>query len=110
MPLRQPAANKKPWRERGPREWLFPNLEWLYTKLVPREQPEVGPSTAEESVAVGTDEESESFRSTLHPDRGENVLAAVNQDLWLDRLAEYKHRLGMTDCACPLRVSSALAL
>jgi hypothetical protein len=43
---------------------------------------------------VGTDEEVGSFRSTLQPDRGENVLAAVNQDLWLDRLAEYKRRLG----------------
>ena len=81
-------------RERGPRGWLFPNLEWVYTKLVPREQPEVEPSTAEESAAVGTDVEFESFRSTLQPDRGENVLAGVDQDLWLDRLAEYKHRLG----------------
>jgi photosystem II stability/assembly factor-like uncharacterized protein len=81
-------------RERGPRGWLLPNLEWVYTKLVPREQPEVEPSTAEESAAVGTDEEFESFTSTLQPDRGENVLATVNQDLWLDRLAEYKHRLG----------------
>jgi len=81
-------------RERGPRGWLFPNMEWVYTTLVPREQPEGQPRTAEESAAVGTDVEFESFRSTLQPDRGENVLAEVNQDLWLDRLAEYKRRLG----------------
>jgi photosystem II stability/assembly factor-like uncharacterized protein len=81
-------------REKGPRGWLFPNLEWVYTKLVPREQAEAEPRTAEEGAAVGTDVEFESFRSTLQPDRGENVLAGVDQDLWLDRLAEYKHRLG----------------
>lgn len=80
-------------RERGPREWVFRNLEWVYTKLVPREQAEVEPGIAEESAAVGMDEEFESFRSTLQPGRGENILAAVNQDLWQDRLGEYKRRL-----------------
>jgi photosystem II stability/assembly factor-like uncharacterized protein len=82
-------------REEGPRGWLFPIMEAAYTKLTPRAQAEesaVAEASAftEDAAAVSATENA--FRSALQPGRGQSVLAAVSQDLWVDRLAEYKRR------------------
>jgi hypothetical protein len=77
--------------EGGPREWLFPILESAYSKLVPREQAEAEAAAAGEAPAAPA-EGVEGFRSSLQPNRGETVLAAVPHDVWLDRLSEYKRR------------------
>jgi photosystem II stability/assembly factor-like uncharacterized protein len=77
-------------REKGPRGWLFPILESAYTRLIPRDQAEEPDDVTGLSAAAA--DGAETFRSTLQPGRGENVLAAVSQDLWVDRLADYKRR------------------
>ncbi|MBA2622951.1 MAG: hypothetical protein H0U88_04935 [Chthoniobacterales bacterium] len=77
-------------RESGPRKWLFPILESAYTRLAPRDQaasPAAGLRPRSAGVASAR-----SFHSSLQPGEGENVFAKPNQNLWLDRLREYKQR------------------
>ena len=76
--------------EIGPHEWLFPMRESTYTKLVPRDKAEGRAAVSEPSATA--DESDETFTSRLRPGEGENVLATVAQDLWVDRLAKYKRR------------------
>ena len=86
-------------RERGPRGWLIPILESSYTKLVPRDLAENHEENLGETTPADTSGSlalagmaKNNFRSVLQPGRGEGVLAAVDQNLWLERLAEYKRR------------------
>jgi hypothetical protein len=78
-------------REGGPRGWLNPILESAYSRLVPRDQPEPAAMAAPPG-APGLALAAPAFASRLQPQRGEEVLAPVDQNLWLDRLAEYKRR------------------
>jgi hypothetical protein len=72
-------------RERGPRGWLFPLIESTYARLAPRDAPPPAPPAG---VPMG----GTVFASALQPGRGEESLAAVAQDHWIDRLSEYKKR------------------
>jgi photosystem II stability/assembly factor-like uncharacterized protein len=79
-------------RESGPRKWLFPILESAYTVLAPRDAEasrNAPAATRGRSRGVAT---SLAFRSHLQPGEGETVLAAPSEDLWLQRLREYKER------------------
>jgi hypothetical protein len=93
---RAPSNQGKPQfvfpREGGPRKWLFPILESAYTKLVTREQAETAAPLAEARVPAAIPEKSPTFQSRLQPGRGEDVLASVNQNFWLENLREYKKR------------------
>jgi hypothetical protein len=71
-------------REAGPRKWLLPVLEEAYTQLVPREEAPPAPSR----LAAGAKD----FRSRLQPGRGLEILATVGQNVWLDRVREYRER------------------
>lgn len=83
------APRKKGERERehGPVSWLLPTLESSYTRLRPRAAAEPAPLNAVKS-ATGAP----TFKSTLQPGRGEEVLAPPQQSLWRERLVEYKKR------------------
>ncbi|HVR98063.1 MAG TPA: hypothetical protein VMW27_15705 [Thermoanaerobaculia bacterium] len=85
-------------REEGPRGWFLPILESAYTRLVPRDQAETGTRGARTTRGAAT---RGAFRSHLQPDRGEEVLAPVPQDLWRDRLAEYQRRKGAAAAGRP---------
>ena len=75
-------------REHGPASWLLPTVEGTYTKLVPRDQAQSAPG----SKAIKGSAGKSVFKSALQPQRGEEVLAPADQNLWRDRLAEYKRR------------------
>ncbi len=77
-------------RETGPRKWLLPILEASYTKLVPRDRKERIKRLAS-SLSGGT--RSRGFRSRLQPGRGVDVLDEGGQNLWLDRIREYRERV-----------------
>src|SRR5438128_3483045 len=87
---KKPPARKKgvAEREHGPASWLLPTVEGTYAKLVPRDQAESAPG----SKAIKGSAGKSVFKSALQPKRGEEVLAPVDQNLWRDRLAEYKKR------------------
>src|SRR6266446_6654062 len=70
-------------RESGPRKWLLPILESAYTKLVPRDQAKSRRTSAKAALSK------EMFHSQLQPGHGEDVLARMGQDLWLNRVREY---------------------
>jgi hypothetical protein len=74
--LKEPAA-----RERGPAGWLLPILESAYTRLIPREVYE------QEIAARGPSIAAADVESTPRP-----TLSDAPQNLWQDRLAEYKRR------------------
>jgi hypothetical protein len=78
--------------EIGPREWLFPMRESTYPKLIPRDQAEAEGRAAVSEPSATAAESDATFTSRLRPGEGENVLATVDQDLWVDRLAKYKRR------------------
>jgi photosystem II stability/assembly factor-like uncharacterized protein len=73
-------------REGGPRKWLLPVLEEAYTRLAPREEPQQLERPG--SLAAGA----KAFRSKLQPGGGVEVLATIGQNLWLDRVREYRAR------------------
>lgn len=75
-------------RESGPRGWFLPLLESAYTKLTPRGEEESVAAAGPPASSLG----GEAFESTLQPGRSAEVLASVAQDLWVNRLAEYKRR------------------
>jgi hypothetical protein len=79
-------------REGGPRKWLFPILETAYTKLISREQAQAERGAARRSSVAATSGRTRVFRSSLQAGRGEDTLAPVPQDHWVDVLAEYKQR------------------
>jgi hypothetical protein len=90
-----PNSGNKPTaveHEMGPREWLFPMRESTYTKLIPRDQAEAEARAAVSEPSATAAESDATFTSRLRPGEGENVLATVDQDLWVDRLAKYKRR------------------
>src|SRR5207253_2374549 len=62
-------------REGGPRQWLYPDLESAYTKLVPREEAAAGEKIAVRKAAKPPGGARVSFKSRLQPGRGEEVLA-----------------------------------
>ena len=70
-------------------------MESAYTKLVPREQAAEYAPVAAGPAPAGAPLNGP-FRSLLQPGLGENVLAAVPQETWLDRLREYKLRKNAT--------------
>lgn len=78
--------------EMGPREWLFPMRESTYTKLIPRDQAEAEARDAVSEPSTTAAKSDATFTSRLRPGERENVLATVDQDLWVDRLAKYKRR------------------
>ncbi|HEV3408875.1 MAG TPA: sialidase family protein, partial [Chthoniobacterales bacterium] len=89
-PQRKPAGVVAV-RESGPRKWLFPLLESAYTVLTPRD----GESGRPRAGAAGLRKPAGkrgAYRSQLQPGEGENVLAAPELDLWVERLREYKQR------------------
>src|SRR5215213_10651723 len=90
---RAPAASVFP-REVGPRKWLLPLYESAYTILAPRD--EARPSSPAASVRGA---KSKGFRSRLQPGEGENILAAPDQNFWLERLREYQERKAATALA-----------
>jgi photosystem II stability/assembly factor-like uncharacterized protein len=77
-------------REGGPRKWLLPILESAYTRLTPRDQAKAAAASAVTTVPKGM------FHSRLQPGRGEDTLAAVDQDVWLNRIREYRKRVAAT--------------
>jgi photosystem II stability/assembly factor-like uncharacterized protein len=79
-------------REAGPQGWLPPILESAYTRLIPREQAEAEAHENFTGQSTAAAEGEEIYRSRLQPGNGENVFAALSQDLWVDRLADYKRR------------------
>jgi len=66
--------------------------ESTYTKLMPRDQAEAEARDAVSEPSATAAESDATFTSRLRPGEGENVLATVDQDLWVDRLAKYKRR------------------
>ncbi len=85
-------------RDVGPRGWLLPIMESAYSRLVPRGQAVAAfpsqPITMEASESAlrpsGADGR---FKSLYRPGLGEEALAPVDQNLWLERLGEYRSRV-----------------
>ncbi len=73
-------------QEEGPAEWLMPDLESAYTRLVPRGA--APPVAAPVAVPRG----GTAFASALQPGSGEEVFAEVPSTLWQNLLSEYKQR------------------
>jgi photosystem II stability/assembly factor-like uncharacterized protein len=94
-------------RESGPRKWLLPTMESGYAQLVPRDQYEASRAVRGGAAAARTGGP-RITRSTIQPDRGEATLAAVDQTLWIDRLAEYRQRKAAVFQAQDLRRGAAL--
>jgi photosystem II stability/assembly factor-like uncharacterized protein len=89
-------------REGGPRKWLLPVLEEAYTQLVPRE--EASPPTPSR-LAAGA----KTFRSRLQPGRGLEILATVGQNVWLDRVREYRERAASAMAVARVPATKAMA-
>src|SRR5688572_11001715 len=70
-------------RERGPSGWLLPMVEAAYTRLIPREDYEKELTARGPSIAGDVEDPATT---------PEAALSDVSQDVWLDRLAEYKRR------------------
>src|SRR5947209_7924384 len=80
------VATYKVEREGGPAKWFLPIMESAYSRLAPIGEPE--PKMAMKTGAAGKTQ----FKSRLQPQKGEEVLAPVRQDRWLDILSQYKQR------------------
>ena len=83
---------------RGARGWLLPIMESAYSRLVPRGQAVAAlpsqPITMEASEsALRPSGEDGRFKSLYRPGLGEEALAPVNQNLWLEHLGEYRSRV-----------------
>src|SRR5215831_16236727 len=107
---RKPSAREIAFpREGGPRKWLFPTLESAYTRLT-----EPGQIESREPAPARTDRAvrgraAVAFRSHLQPGEGENVLHVPDQDLWLERLREYKQRKAASAAAGAARAAGIMA-
>jgi hypothetical protein len=84
----------------GPLSWLVPMMEQAYARLLPKDQAERleraaekkrkrAPGAKQAKAAKGA---AQAFRSAMAADQGEEVLAPVQRDFWLDRLREYQQR------------------
>ena len=92
------TQSAKPKKERrhygGPTEWLFPRMEEVYSKLIPKAQAE------QEAMVVARSPQAMSsvtgFRSTFHEGRDESVLSTPPSSFWQQRLEQYhQRRLGV---------------
>jgi hypothetical protein len=82
-------------REEGPLEWLLPNRESSYAKLIPRARAEAEAAAAAKpaaKMAARKVPKKLEFHSTYHPGRGEDVLAALPRDYWLKHMQEFQRR------------------
>jgi hypothetical protein len=96
-------------REAGPRKWLFPILESAYCKLTKRGEAEAVPAAPMRLTAPDKPEKARNFQSRLQLGRGEEVLAAVDNEFWLDNLKEFKRRKATAVAARAAVAGAALA-
>src|SRR6266571_3553477 len=88
--------------DEGPLRWLPPVIESAYSRLAPREQElseqeivDAESLAATRRVSQPGDEyplEATPFVSHLQPGRGDEILAAIKHDYWVQRLGEYQQR------------------
>ncbi|MFL5739102.1 MAG: hypothetical protein ACJ75B_02710 [Flavisolibacter sp.] len=98
------VATYKLEKEGGPAKWFFPIMESAYSRLTPISEPE--PKMA---MKAGTAARIH-FKSRLQPQKGEEVLAPVKQDQWLDILSQYKQRKSQSFQAIRARVTGMPAM
>ena len=80
-------------REHGPANWFLPTVESAYTQLKPRDTQEAPAASVKSAKRSAKPVRAKSaFTSALQPERGQDVLEVVDNNLWRDRLAEYKKR------------------
>ena len=83
-------------RETGPRTWLSPIREATYTRLLPRDQVRATLHSESFGVAPLAPAGMPLFSSILQPaknKKGENVLASLSQNHWVDLLEERQRRI-----------------
>ena len=87
-----PSTSQVRARESGPRKWLLPTLESSYAQLVPREQYEAQVAATRGAAVSGSRAAPRMSRSALQPEGQGALLAPVGDNVWIDRLAEYRTR------------------